>query len=145
MQTFDGRQGDYFAPLPVWLGLPGNYIQAAYSSYPFQPLPAMNSMSVYCLIFSCVLSLAATETFLVETHHDDTKQSVAPKTEADGKRPNEVDHKSVDSNKEEEQTGLSQVGHDYSSQAGSVVGLGPGPVKTIKIQPTTPHPELFFV
>ena len=116
MQTFDGRQGDYFDTLPVWLGLPGNYIQAACSSYPFQPLPAMNSMSVYCLIFSHVLPLAVTETFLVETHHDDTKQSVAPKTEADGKRPNEADHKG------EEHTGLSQVGRDYSSQAGSVVG-----------------------
>ena len=125
MQTFDGRQGDYFATLPVWLGLPGNYIQAAYSSYPFQPLPAMNSMSVYCLIFSHVLPLAVTETFLVETHHDDTKQSAAPKTEVDRKRPNEADQKSVGSNKEEEKIGVSQVGQDYSSQAGSVVGLGP--------------------
>ena len=125
MTTLDGRQGDYFAPLPVWLGLPGNYIQAACPSYPFQPLPAMNSMSVYCLIFSHVLPLAVTETFLVETHHDDTKQSAAPKTEVDRKRPNEADHKSVGSKKEEEQTGLSQVGQDYSSQAGSVVGLGP--------------------
>ena len=81
----------------------------------------MNSVSVYCLIFTHVLPFAVTETFLVETHHDDdTKQSVAPKSKAaDGKRPNEADHKSVSSNKEEEH--LTQaVGQDYSSQAGSV-------------------------
>ena len=115
----------------------------------------MNSMSVYCLIFSHVLPLAMTETFLVETHHDETKQSVAPKTEADRKGPNEADQKSVSSNKEEEQTGLSKVGQDYSSPAGSVVALKPGPVKqSATYSPTTNsrterketdnHPHFFF-
>merc|ERR1711974_565031 len=77
-------------------------------------LEPMNSMSVYCLIFSHAFPLAVlAEILLVETHNDtNTKQAVATQTEADKRSANEADHKSVGSNK---------VGQDYSSQSGGSV------------------------